>query len=266
MAVDATMFQEALVPLALTLLAGLSTGIGSAIALLVKRVHPGFLRLMLGFSAGVMLYVSFTELLGAGIEELGFIGGNIAFFLGIAFIAGIDFFVPHEFLAERLPKPKGGGHSRVLRAGLLTAFGMMIHNFPEGMAVFASALQDPQLGLSLAVAIGIHNIPEGIAVSMPIYSATGNRWYAFRVSFLSGLAEPLGAIIAGLWLLPFLTPQVMGGLLAAVGGLMTFISFDEILPISYHREESNGALTLAHEAIIGIIAGMFVMAISLALF
>ena len=259
------MFQEALFPLALTLFAGLATGIGSGISLLFKRVSPGTLRLMLGFSAGVMLYVSFTELLGAGIAELGFLWGNVAFFGGIGLMAVIDMAVPHEFLAERMGGGKGKNRG-ILKAGLLTAVGLMIHNFPEGMAVFASAIQSPGLGVSLAIAIGLHNIPEGIAVAMPIYAATGRRRPAFLISLLSGLAEPLGAIIAGFWLLPFLNPQVLAAVLAGVGGLMVFISFDEILPLSYQRENGEPAPRLAHEAIIGIIGGMLIMALSLALF
>jgi ZIP family zinc transporter len=259
------MFQEALIPLALTLVAGLATGIGSGISLLFKRVSPGLLRLMLGFSAGVMLYVSFTELLGTAIVEIGFLWANVAFFGGIAFMAVIDMAVPHEFLAERIPMGVKGNRG-VLKAGLLTAVGLMIHNFPEGMAVFATAVKDTSLGVSLAIAIGLHNIPEGIAVAMPIYAATGRRKPAFFISFISGLAEPLGAVIAGVWLLPFLTPQVLGAVLAAVGGLMVFISFDEILPLSYQRENGEPTPRLAHEAILGIIGGMLVMALSLALF
>lgn len=261
------MFQEALFPLALTLFAGLATGIGSGISLLFKRVSPGVLRLMLGFSAGVMLYVSFTELLGAGIAALGVLWGNVAFFGGIALMAFIDMTVPHEFLAERM----GGGngkHHGMLKVGLLTAVGLMIHNFPEGMAVFTSAFatENPGLAISLAIAIGLHNIPEGIAVAMPIYAATGQRRPAFLISLISGLAEPMGAIIAGVWLLPFLNDTVLGAVLAAVGGLMVFISFDEILPLSYQRENSEPSPRLAHEAIIGIIGGMLIMALSLALF
>lgn len=259
------MSQYAL-PLLLTLLAGLATGIGSVMALFFKQINPNALRLTMGFSAGVMIYVSFTELLGKGIEQLGFLGANLAFFGGMVLIALIDFLVPHNYLAERMPSDGSPGSRRLMKAGLLTAIGLMIHNFPEGMAVFAAGLQEPRLGLSLAVAIALHNIPEGIAVSMPIYAATGSRKQAFFYSFLSGIAEPIGALIALVVLLPYLNPQVLGGLLAGVGGLMTFISFDEILPLSYARDEESGEQKFAHEAIIGIIAGMFVMALSLALF
>lgn len=263
--------QQYAVPLLLTLLAGLATGIGSLLALAFKTIPPGVFRLTMGFSAGVMIYVSFAELLATGVEAIGFVGANIAFFSGMALIAAIDFLVPHNYLAEKATNGNGNGtphKTRMMKAGLLTAFGLMIHNFPEGMAVFASAVQDPRLGVALAVAIAIHNIPEGIAVSMPIYAATGSRRQAFFYSFISGIAEPVGALLALLFLMPFLNEAVLGGVLAAVGGLMVFISFDEILPISYHHEEETATTErkYAHEAIIGVIAGMLVMAVSLGMF
>jgi len=261
-----TVLQQALFPLLMTLLAGLATGIGGLVAVLAKRVNPGLLRLMLGFSVGVMLYVSLVELLPEGFETVGILGGNLAFFGGMALMAILDCAIPHEFLAEKIaPEVKKG--RRILKGGMLIAIGLFLHNFPEGMAVFVGTVHEPSLGVALAVAIALHNIPEGIAVAVPIYAATGNRRKAFIISFLSGLAEPVGAILAGFWLLPFLTANLMGAVLAGVGGLMTYISFDEILPISYQKEDVPGHETgLAHEAIIGITIGMVVMAASLALF
>lgn len=250
----------------MTLLAGLATGIGGLVAIVAKKVSPGLMRLMLGFSVGVMLYVALVELLHEGFETVGILAGNLAFFGGMAFMAILDGVIPHEFLAEKLaPEVKKG--QRVLRGGMLIAVGMLLHNFPEGMAVFVGGVHEINLGASLAVAIALHNIPEGIAVALPIYAATGDRRKAFTISLLSGLAEPVGAIIAGLWLLPFLTPNMMGAVLAGVGGLMTFISFDEILPISYQQEDiPTHETSTAHGTIIGIIIGMVVMAVSLTLF
>lgn len=262
----ATVLEKILLPLLLTLLAGLATGIGGFVVVLFKRVNPSLLRLMMGFSVGVMLYVALVELLQEGFDALGIVGGNLAFFAGMAVMAIVDYLVPHEFLAEKIA-PQCKARYSVLKCGLVAGFGIFLHNLPEGMAVFVSTLHEPGLGLSLAVAIALHNIPEGIAVAGPIYAATGSRWKAFFISLLSGLAEPLGAILAGLWLLPFLTPTVLGAVLAGVGGLMTFISFDEILPISYRREDPPGReTTFAHEAIVGITLGMAVMAVSLTLF
>jgi ZIP family zinc transporter len=146
--------------------------------------------------------------------------------------------------------------SRLLKAGLFVALGMGIHNFPEGMASFATALSDPQLGIAIAIAIAIHNIPEGLAVSAPVYAATGSRSKAFWWSFLSGVAEPAGALLAAVVLMPFLNDAILGGLLSAVAGIMVFISIDELLPVSRAYEEE-------HLSIIGIVVGMAVMSFSL---
>ncbi len=258
----------------LTIFAGLSTGIGSLLALFSRKTNTKFLSIALGFSAGVMLYVSFIEIFFKAkeslIEELGEINGTwatvAAFFGGIFLIAIIDRFVPsienpHEVRKiEDMEKPeKNRDESKLLRMGLFTALAIAIHNFPEGLATFTAALKDPTLGLSIAVAIAIHNIPEGIAVSVPIYYATGNRKKAFWYSFLSGLAEPVGALIGYLILLRFFSNIVFGILFASVAGIMVFISLDELLPTAREYDE-------AHLAIYGLVAGMMVMALSLMLF
>jgi len=131
-------------------------------------------------------------------------------------------------------------------------------NFPEGMATFYSALVDVRLGIAIAVAIAIHNIPEGLAVSAPIYKATGSKKKAFLWSFLSGIAEPAGALFTAAFLLPFLNAQVLGMVLAAIAGVMVFISIDELVPVS----RSYG---FEHLPVLGFIAGMIVMAASLLL-
>ncbi len=259
-----------LMALGLTLLAGLSTGIGSAMAFFARRTNTRFLSGAMGFSAGVMIYVSFTEILGeAGHalgEAYGEAGGALrttaAFFLGVLVIAVIDRLVPepsnpHEagsiesMSADRRP-------DKLMRMGLFTALAIAIHNFPEGIATFAAAMSDPTLGVAIAIAIAIHNIPEGIAVSIPVYYATGSRKKAFWLSFLSGISEPVGAVLGWLVLRDHFTPAVMGWLLAGVAGIMVFISLDELLPAA--REYGEG-----HLAIYGLIAGMAVMAGSLLL-
>ena len=146
-----------------------------------------------------------------------------------------------------------------MRMGLFTALAIAIHNFPEGLATFTAALTEPKLGIAIAVAIAIHNIPEGIAVSVPIYFATGDKKKAFWLSFLSGLAEPVGALIGYLILLPFMNELVFGILFAGVAGIMVFISLDELLPAAQKYGEH-------HLSIYGLIAGMIVMAVSLVLF
>ena len=255
----------------LTLLAGLSTGIGSLIALLAKRTNRRFLSVSLGFSAGVMVYVSMIEIFAkaqsALTAQLGQRPGSwatvAAFFGGMLFIAMIDKLIPaeknpHEVkLVEQ--EDAAPPARKLMRMGVFTALAIAIHNFPEGLATFVSALQSPSIAIPIVVAIAIHNIPEGIAVSVPIYQATGSRKKAFCHSFLSGLAEPLGALIGWLLLMPIMTDTVFGIIFAAVAGIMVFISFDELLPAAREYGEH-------HLSIYGLISGMGVMAVSLLLF
>lgn len=245
----------------LTMFAGLSTGIGSLIALATNRTSTRFLSIAMGFSAGVMIYVSFVELLPESIELLHKSTGNeafgiFAFFIGILIIAIIDRLIPEpnnpHSISEIDPSQK------LRRMGIFTALAIAIHNFPEGIAAFASVLVDPKVGVPIAIAIAIHNIPEGIAVSIPIYHATGNKKQAFWLSFSSGLAEPAGALIGFLILQAVFNDNVMGWLIGGVAGVMVFISLDELLPAAHEYGE-------AHQAIYGLIAGMVVMAISLLL-
>jgi ZIP family zinc transporter len=256
---------------ALTALAGLSTGIGSVIALFFRRTNTRFLSVSLGLSAGVMIYVSFVEMLSEArhslVEELGERAGSWAavgsFFGGMLVIAVIDRFVPNaenphearrlEAMDDDQPRRK-----RMMRMGLMTALAIGIHNFPEGIATFATALNDTTLGVSIAIAIAIHNIPEGISVSVPIFQATGSRKKAFWWSFISGLSEPVGALIGYGLLRAFLSDTLVGVLLGAVAGVMVFISLDELFPTA--REYGEG-----HLAIYGLIAGMAIMALSLLL-
>ncbi|MGM9923668.1 MAG: zinc transporter ZupT [Bacillus sp. (in: firmicutes)] len=268
------MTQDVIIAFGLTLMAGLATGIGSLIAFFTKTTNKRFLAISLGFSAGVMIYVSFVEifvkaqdaLIAAKGETLGSWLTVIAFFSGIIVIAAIDKFIPkqgnpHELKkVEDMNKPANEIHKEdLMKMGVFTALAIGIHNFPEGIATFTTALQDPELGIAIAAAIAIHNIPEGIAVAVPIYFATGDKKKAFRLSFLSGLAEPVGAIVAFLILMPFLTDTMFGFIFAAVAGIMVFISLDELLPSAKKYDEG-------HYSIYGVVAGMAVMAVSLLLF
>jgi ZIP family zinc transporter len=298
------MVTEVWVALGLTVFAGMATGIGSAIAFTAERTNYRFLSIATGFSAGVMLYVSFVEILFKGAESLtasygeywGHWANLASFFGGILLIGLIDVLIPeaenpHETPSEAQTAPLHDSsapapdfetvclargvsitpedhnpevqHSKLMRMGMFTALAIAIHNFPEGLATFLAALQDPALGIAIAVAIALHNIPEGVSVSVPIFYATGNRKKAFFYSVLSGLSEPLGAIIAyaALRLLVggeggVIPPQVMGVLFGGVAGIMVYISLDELLPTS--RAYGKG-----HDSLFGLIGGMLVMAMSL---
>ncbi len=247
----------------LTLIAGLSTGIGSLIALIAKRTNKKFLSASLGLSAGVMIYVSFMELMPESVHLLSGIYSEktataymlLAFFLGIILIAIIDLLVPEDENPHEIHSDSDNG--KVLkRTGIMMALAIGIHNFPEGLATFTSALADMEIAIPIVVAIAIHNIPEGIAVSVPIYHSTNSRKKAFWYSFLSGMAEPIGAIVGFMFLMPFWTPTINAMLLAFVSGIMVYISFDELLP----GTEKYGH---HHMGIIGVILGMAIMAVSL---
>ncbi len=254
----------------LTALAGLSTGIGSVIAFFSKKQNAKFLSISLGFSAGVMIYVSMIEIFAKAQRSLqaamgekpGTILTVVAFFAGMLLIGAIDRVIPQEENPHEIKNVEAGpagDRSKLMRTGLFTALAIGIHNFPEGLATFVSALQEPSLAIPIVVAIAIHNIPEGMAVSVPIYFATGDRKKAFLYSFASGLSEPVGAVVGYLVLMPIMSDVVYGLLFAGVAGIMVFISLDELLPSAQEYGEH-------HLAIYGLVAGMAVMAVSLLMF
>ncbi|MFF5996221.1 zinc transporter ZupT [Lysinibacillus sp. KU-BSD001] len=268
------MDENVLLAMGLTLFAGLATGVGSLIAFFTTRTNTKFLSIALGFSAGVMIYVSLIEIFVKAKDSLVFALGEkqgywmtlVGFFGGMVVIALIDKFIPnktnpHEVrMVEDINKAetKIADADKLMKMGTFTALAIAIHNFPEGIATFMSALQDPNLGIAIAIAVAIHNVPEGIAVAVPIFFATGIRMKAFKLSLLSGLAEPLGAIVAYLILMPFLTDVMFGVIFAGVAGIMVFISLDELLPAAKKYDET-------HLSIYGLVAGMAVMAVSLVL-
>lgn len=256
------MNDNVLFALLLTLIAGLSTGVGSVCALFAKRTNTKFLSLSLGFSAGVMLYVAMLEILPKAQaylsdclgEQTGNCFGILAFFGGIIFIGIIDCLLPSA--ENDIGSKPQNEQNRLKRMGAVTALTIGIHNFPEGMATFTSALKNPGLGLAIAVAIAIHNIPEGIATSLPIYFSGGSKKKAFSISFLSGMTEPVGALLGYLLLRPFFNDFAFGIIFGAVAGIMVFISLEELIPAAHEYEKSKAA-------IIGVIVGMAVMAVSL---
>jgi len=256
-----------IVPLILTLLAGMSTVLGGFMTFFVKRDNMKALSIGLGFSAGVMVYVSLKEIMSSSELMLSAsFGTNIAnaitfaaFFVGILIAIMIDYFIPDHIESDFLDEHERCNHKhRIKRVGIITAVAIAVHNFPEGLATFLVSSQDLSLGIPVALAIAIHNIPEGIAVALPIYHASGKKRQAIWYSFLSGISEPIGGLLGMIFLKTFLPEWAVGAMFAAVAGIMVYISFDTLLPMAREYGEN-------HHVIIGIISGMFVIGLSLIL-
>ncbi len=255
----------------LTMLAGLTTAIGGAIAFVTKKDNLKTLSVGLGFSAGVMIFVSLVDIIPNSEALLKVNFPNLyqwlvfgGFILGIVVSVLIDYFLPDHVDTEELLHPDAPEednhfkHYKLKRAGMLTAIAICVHNFPEGMATFLTTTQNITLGLSVALAIAIHNIPEGIAVALPIYHVTGKKRYAMLYAALSGITEPIGALV-GMFVFGLFVPQILVGfLMAAVGGIMTYISFDTLLPLA--KEYGNW-----HLSIVGIMSGILFIWLSLIL-
>ncbi|MBO5063914.1 MAG: zinc transporter ZupT [Campylobacter sp.] len=282
-------FNQLFYAFLLTLFAGFSTSIGAVIAFFSKKDDYRLLSIGLGFSAGVMIYISFMEILPDSMGEFARVFENknaeliglLAFFGGIVLTALIDKFIPsdlnpHEpkdsldelkfcpLPSQNEPRPiyhpgiSNSGLKRLKRTGVITAFAITLHNFPEGFATFISGVESFSFGVVIAIAVALHNIPEGLAVSLPIYHATGDKKRAFIYSCLSGLAEPVGAVVSALILMPFLNDIVLAVVFGVVAGIMVFISFDELLPAARSYDK-------AHDSLYGLVGGMAVMAVSLIL-
>jgi len=243
-----------LAALALTLFAGLATGIGSLAAYFIPKPDLRYLSLSLGFAAGVMIYVGFVDLFCSSKNVLGFAYANIFFLIGLILIYFLDRAVPHIHMDGQVDSQC----NRLYRSGIMTTIGIAIHNLPEGMTVALVSLADLRLGVPVAIAIAIHNIPEGLACSIPLYCATSDRKKSCLLSFAAGMTEPLGAILAVLLLYPFLNDWLLAAASAMVAGIMVFLCFDELIPIA-NRYGSE------HVTNMGIIAGFAMMMIGLSL-
>lgn len=253
------------IPLLMTALAGLATVAGGFITFFVNKNNMKVLSLGLGFSAGVMIFVSFTEILTSAGELLKeYFPVNYSWVVFGGFIAGaiiskiIDVFLPDHIEEDDFTDSEEhlSSHVHIKRAGILTAIAIAVHNFPEGLGTFLVSSQDLTLGVSVAIAIALHNIPEGIAVALPIYHATGKKRMAIWYSFWTGMTEPIGALI-GLGLLSWFLPQMfVGFLMAVVVGIMIYIAFDTLLPLSHEYGDW-------HYAITGVMSGIIVIWASL---
>ncbi len=254
----------------ITLFAGLSTAIGGGIAFVVKKDNLKALSVGLGFSAGVMVFVSFMDMLPEAdkLLSMNFPHNHdwltfAGFIIGIIVAILIDYFLPDHIDTEEVLNPDDPSHydkkiTKIKRAGLFTAIAICVHNFPEGMATFFTTTQNITLGLSVGIAIAIHNIPEGIAVALPMYHVTGKKRYAMLYAALSGITEPIGALV-GMFIFGLFLPQILVGvLMAAVAGIMIYISFDTLLPLA--KEYGDW-----HQSIVGILSGILVIWVSLIL-
>jgi ZIP family zinc transporter len=245
-------------PLLLSFIAGFSTFLGSGIFLLIKKLKNNYLGFLMGLSAGVMIYFSFMELLPQSISHIGLFKTNLTFFAGFLIMSILDFLIPHEYIKEHF-KSENELDSSLMKTGIFVTVGMIIHKFPEGMAIALSSMADIKLGILVTIAIALHNIPEGIAVAVPIYYATRNAKKAVKYTLFSGMVEPLGAVFTLAFFQPFLNTNILSYAFAFIAGLMIFISFDELIPCCFQKGEGHGAVG-------GIILGMFIIAVSITIF
>lgn len=250
--------KSSLFPLLLSTLAGLSTVFGAVIIFFNKSINEKFLTFSLGFSAGVMLTVSFSDLFPTAQTAIGKYHGETAGVLwGILFllIGALMAYLIDLLIPEKSIQSKFNNNFDIFRVGIVSTIALMIHNFPEGIATFISGYQDTSLGIAITFAIALHNIPEGVAIAMPIYFATKNKKTAFSLCFLSGMAEPIGALIAFLFLQPFINDLILGITFAVVSGIMLYICLNELIPSS----RKYGYRTIST---FSIFAGITVMVIS----
>jgi len=256
------------------LIAGLATGVGGSLVFFSRTTNTKFLSICLGFSAGVMLYVAFAEILPEAMEALedgygegmGLLIATLSFFAGIVLMAVIEKLVPHNDEIPDMPKAVPGKERKISpaegkelkRTGLLSAAALAAHNLPEGLITFLAFMYEPVVGIAIAIAIIIHNIPEGIAMAAPIYYATGSKAKAFLLAIGTGLTQLLGAVIA--WLLfrnVFDDIATVSGIaFAAVAGIMVFVAIHQLLPAAQKFGKH-------HSVMKWLFAGMVVMALSL---
>ncbi|KAH9622436.1 hypothetical protein KSS87_007769 [Heliosperma pusillum] len=270
------MDSQVLVALGLSLVGGLSTSLGALLVVLSNAPNLKMLGLLQGFAAGLMLSISFFDLAHNAINSIGFLKGNIWFFSGVIFFAFIANFIPEPTLAPSsdVKSKKTNGNAKgkdimkkhrrqVMYSGIVTAIGISLHNFPEGMAVFLGSIKGLRVGLNLALAIALHNIPEGVAVALPVYFATQSKWQAFKLASLSGLAEPLGVIIVAYLFPSSLSPEILEGLLGAVGGVMAFLTLHEMLPLAFDYAGQKQAVKAVFFGMAFMSASLYFLEISL---
>ncbi|KAJ4799176.1 Zinc transporter ZupT [Rhynchospora pubera] len=274
------MESQVLVALALSLVGGLSTSLGALFVIINKAPNLNMLGLLQGFAAGLMLSISFLDLAHNALNSIGFLKGNLWFFAGVLFFALVVNFIPEPTVVPQSETDKkkvshesddeGSGkdmmkkhHRQVFFSGIITAVGISLHNFPEGMAVFLGSIKGLRVGLNLALAIALHNIPEGVAVALPVYFATNSKWQAFKLATLSGFAEPLGVIVVAYLFPSSLNPEILEGLLGSVGGVMAFLTLHEMLPLAFDYAGQKQAVKAVFVGMAFMSASLYFLEISL---
>eukprot|EP00252_Welwitschia_mirabilis_P002893 TRINITY_DN12903_c0_g1_i1.p1 TRINITY_DN12903_c0_g1~~TRINITY_DN12903_c0_g1_i1.p1 ORF type:complete len:278 (+),score=53.52 TRINITY_DN12903_c0_g1_i1:488-1321(+) len=271
------MGSQILVALMLSLVGGASTSLGALFVVINPTPNLKILGLLQGFAAGLMLSISFFDLAHNAINAVGFLKGNLWFFGGVLLFAFIVNFVPEPTLvpSPKIDTKKKKNHSdgekdvmkkhkrQVLFSGIITAIGISLHNFPEGIAVFLGSIKGLHVGLNLALAIALHNIPEGIAVALPVYFATESKWKAFKLASLSGLAEPLGVLLVAYLFPSTLSSEVLEGLLGSVGGVMAFLTLHEMLPLAFDYAGQKHAIKSVFLGMAAMSSSLYFLQISL---
>ncbi|ONK79044.1 uncharacterized protein A4U43_C01F2290 [Asparagus officinalis] len=271
------MDPQILVALGLSLVGGLSTSIGALFVVLTHTPNLKLLGLLQGFAAGLMLSMSFLDLTHNALNSVGFLKGNLWFCAGVISFAIVVTFIPEPSLVPRTDvgnkkddDDDGSGkaimkkHRRqVLFSGIITAVGISLHNFPKGVAVFLGSMKGLRVGINLALAIALHNIPEGVAIALPVHFATQSKWQAFKLASLSGFAEPLGVIIVAYLFPTGLSPEILEGLLGAVGGVMAFLALHEMLPVAIDYAGQKQAVKAVFVGMAFMSASLYFVEISL---
>ncbi|WOL17507.1 hypothetical protein Cni_G26300 [Canna indica] len=271
------MDSQVLVAVALSLVGGFSTSIGGLLVVLNHAPDLKMLGILQGFAAGLMLSISFFDLAHNALNTLGFFKGNIWFFVGALFFASVINIIPEPSFVSRSEKTDADGAAsgdgstkeisehqhQILFSGIITAVGISLHNFPEGMAVFLGSIKGLRVGINLALAIALHNIPEGVAVALPVYFATQSKWQAFKLATISGFAEPLGVIFVAYLFPRSLNPEILEGLLGSVGGVMAFLTLHEMLPLAFEYAGHKQAVQAVFVGMAFMSASLYFLEISL---
>ncbi len=246
--------MEIIGPLLVSTIAGLSTVLGAFIVFLkVKEENRAkFITFCLSFSLMIMIGISITDLIPNSLSVL--LKENLKKGIVLAVLAIVTGIVGIKLLINKIEKAKTNCNS-LYTLGILNMIALMLHNFPEGVATFLSSMQDMNMGIHLGLAIMLHNIPEGISIAVPIYYSTKSKKEALKKTFLSGFAEPLGAILAFVLFKNYITDSLISIVLLFVAGIMITISIEEILPETLKYKENSYIIK-------GFLAGIILIVIN----